>query len=187
MGNEASLLRSRPEAAGAVRPSARVRILGALLALACLALAACAGYSPQGRGGLVLPEGRRDLCIVEVENPTLRPDLSALLRNLLRDELARRGQVRWTDREHATALVHLAVEDFTSQTLLTGSHEQTLKSSASITVEAWIERRPEGDQIWRSGRVGVSRSFTGNDRADAEARVLEQAAQRLADLLAQSY
>lgn len=161
------------------------RLLAA--ALAGLLLAACAGYGPAGRAALTLPEGRRDLCIVEVENPTLRPDLSAQLRNLLRDELSRRGQVRWTDRENATALVHLEVDDFSSQTALTGSHDETLKSTAAIAVEAWIERRPEGGVLWRSGRVSLSRSFTGNDRSDAEARVLEQAAQRLADQLGQAY
>ena len=161
------------------------KVLAALV-LAAL-LVACAGYGPSSQAALTLPEGRRDLCIVEVDNPTLRPDLSAQLRGLLRDELSRRSQVRWTDREHATGLVHLLVHDFSSQTTLTGSHEQTLKSTASISVEAWIERRPEGGELWRTGRVSLSRSFTGNDRSDAETRVLEQAAQRLADLLGQAY
>jgi hypothetical protein len=162
-----------------------VRLLAAV-ALAAL-LTACAGYGPQGKSTLTLPENRRDLCIVQVDNPTLRPDLSAQLRALLRDEMSKRGQVRWTDREHASAVVHLEVHDFSSQSALTGSHEETLKSTANISLEARIEGRPEGAVLWRSGLVSVSRSFTGNNRADAEARVLDQAVQRLVDLLGQAY
>ena len=169
--------------------SAAGRLLRALLAaaLAGLALAACAGYGPQGRETLSLPEDRRDLCIVSVDNPTLRPSLSSQLRNLLRDELSKRGQIRWTSREKATAIVHLRVQDFSSQTTLAGSHDETLKSTASITVEAWIERRPEGGLLWKPHTVSIARSYTANDRSDAEDQVLEQAAQRLADLMNQAY
>ncbi len=169
--------------------TARTAPLARLLAAAALAvlLAACAGYGPQGRTALTLPEGRRDLYIVEVENPSLRPDLSAQLRALLRDELSKRGQVRWTDREHATAVIHLTVHDFKSSSALTGSHDETLKSTATISLEARMERRPEGGDLWRSGRVSVSRSYTGNDRADAEAEVLDRAVQQLVDQLGQAY
>jgi len=165
------------------------RLCGALLALAlaCAALAACAGYSLQSREILALPEDRRDLCIVSVDNPTLRPDLSAQLRNLLRDELAKRGRIRWVPRDQATAIIHLAVQDFNSQSSLTGSHDETLKSTATISLTARIERRPEGGDLWRSGDVSVSRTYTGNNASDAEAEVLEQAAQRLADLMGQAY
>lgn len=167
----------------------RRRACGVLAAavLACLALAACAGYGLQSREALNLPEDRRDLCIVAVDNPTLRPDLSAQLRNLLRDELAKRGRVRWVDRAKATAVVHLAVESFTSQTTLTGSHDETLKSAATINLSAWIESRPEGKDLWRSRQVSVSRTYTGNNSAEAEDQVLELAAQRLADLMGQAY
>jgi len=165
------------------------RGLGARLAaaLACVVLAACTGYRLQSQETLAMPEDRRDLCIVAVDNPTLRPDLSAQLRNLLRDELSKRGRVRWVSRDQATAVIHLAVEDFTSQSTLTGTHDETLKSTATINLRAWIERRPEGGELWRSGGVSVSRSYTGSNEADAEAQVLEQAIQRLADLMGQAY
>lgn len=163
---------------------ARAALAGVLLGAA---LAACTGYAPEGRAPLLLPGACRDLYIASVENPTLRPDLSARLRELLRDELAKRGRVRWTDRDQATALVNIAVHDFSSRTALTGSREETIKSTASIDLEAWIERRPEGGELWRSGRVSLSQSFLGGGREDAEAKVLEMAAQRLADLLGQAY
>jgi hypothetical protein len=79
------------------------------------------------------------------------------------------------------------VHRFTSHTSLTGSDDETLKSSAGISLTLDVFRRSDGVQVWTSGRVGASESYTGNDKNQAEANVLDMAVRRAVDRMAQDY
>ncbi|WP_028586155.1 LPS assembly lipoprotein LptE [Desulfocurvus vexinensis] len=166
------------------------RVLHVLAALALgLVLASCSGYrnSAEPDAPLKLPADCRSLFLRTVTNPTMAPGLEATLRSALRDELTRRARVAWASREAATAYVDVTVHRFTSQTSLTGSDDETLKSSASISLTVEIFRRSDGALVWSADKVGASESFTGNDRTQAEANVLDMAVRRAVDRMAQNY
>lgn len=151
-----------------------------------LVLAACSGYRmTSGDAPLALPEGTRTLFLKDVENPTLYPEAGAQLRALVRDEFTRRGGVVWTGPDEASAYLHLKIVSFTTSAAVTDEDDETLKSNASISLEGRITRRSDGSEVWR-GRASHSESFL-SDREAARESVIEHAARKLADALAQNY
>ena len=166
----------------------RASLALALSILAILALSACSGYRVTGgddAASLALPEDARALFIKDVENRTVNVEVNHTLRTQVRDEFTRRGRVAWVDRESATAYLHLKVVSFTESAAVTDEDDETLKSSASISLEAWITRKSDGAELWR-GRASHGESFI-SDRDAAEASVIEHAVRKLADQLAQNY
>lgn len=157
-----------------------------VMALA-LCVWSCAGYRQAGDGNapLDLPEEARALFITSVENPTMNPDLESLLRAEIRDEFTRRGRVAWVDRDQATAYMRIKVNSFRTATSLTDEDETTIRSSSSISLEAWITAKDTGQELWR-GSASHSENFS-TDQEAAEADVMEMAARKLADRLNQAY
>ena len=83
----------------------------ALILLALLGLTACGGYRLTG-GSLNLDEKFRELAVDEVRNPSLETTLEPRLRAFFRDELTRRGGVRWVDPSQAKSLVRFNIKRF---------------------------------------------------------------------------
>lgn len=165
-----------------------MRILRTLVVMTlALALWGCAGYRQASNqdAPFDLPEDARALFIKSVENPTMDPDLESVLRAEIRDEFTRRGRVSWVDRDQATAYMKIKVKSFRTATSLTDEDDETIKSSASINIEAWIVAKGSGKELWH-GKASHSESFTSDQEA-AEADVMEMAARKLADRLNQNY
>lgn len=162
--------------------------VAAVLALA-LIVSGCAGYraASDADAPFRIPEEFRDMHIRTVKNPTMDPDLEARLRTALRDELTRRGRAMWVPRERATALVDVTVHQFTTHTSLTGTDDETIRSSASISLTVSIVRRSDGSRLWVADHVGHSESFYGDDQEQAEASVLDLAVRKVVDRMTQSY
>jgi len=152
-----------------------------------LTLWSCAGYRQAANSDapLDLPVEARALFIKSVENPTMDPDLESILRAEIRDEFTRRGRVVWVDRDQATAYISIKVNSFRTATSLTDEDDTTIRSSSSISLEAWITSKDNGQELWR-GSASHSESFT-SDQEGAEADVMEMAARKLADRLNQGY
>ncbi|NJB68999.1 hypothetical protein GGQ74_002693 [Desulfobaculum xiamenense] len=162
----------------------RTILLSAVLALA---LSGC-GYHATGHGEhLVLDASHRALCIRSVENPTLKPWLESVLRAEVRDEFTRRGHIDWASVKDAQADLHLVVNSFRSDASLTDSDDETIKSSSTITLTARIVSRDTGAELWNSGPVSASQSFTTGGKESAEHVVVNLAVRRLADRLTQAY
>ncbi|WP_461208492.1 LPS assembly lipoprotein LptE [Desulfocurvus sp. DL9XJH121] len=163
------------------------RLLALAALVLALALSACAGYSITSKDGgtLALAPEYRTLFLKSVENPTLKPGVSADLRSRLRDEFSRRGGITWVDRDKAAAYLHVKVVSFTTSAAITDEDDETLKSSASISMEAWITKKSDGSELWR-GAASHSETFL-TDREQAEEDVIEHAARKLADRLSQNY
>jgi len=168
-----------------MKQTLRILVILALSLLVC----SCTGYraAADREAPLKLPENFRDLHLRSVENPTMDQGLEARLRSTLRDELTRRARVLWVPRESATAYVDVTVHHFTSHTSLTGADDETIKSNASIELSAALVRRSDGSLIWSSDHVGYSQSFSGDNRAQAEATVLDMAVRRMVDSMGQNY
>lgn len=164
--------------------SSPIRIFAALLAL--LVLASC-GYRNSQQGPMALPEDKRKLFFEEVENPTLRADLNARLRSLLRDEITRRGKVEWVPREQAEALLSIEIHEFTSSTALTGAEGQTLRLSSVISIEGVIVSAADRSILWSSGRVTAKASFLSGGREAAEERVILLAVEEVVDKLGHNF
>ena len=157
-----------------------------LLALACL-LTGC-GYGFTKHQQITdLPDDLHSLFFEALDNPTLDPDLNLELRQRVRDEITSRGLLTWDSRETADGLLTLRVVRFTSNTTVTGEDDETIKSAATLRLEAWITRRRDGANVWNSGNISESQSFFGGGQGRAETTVIDLAARRLADRLASDF
>lgn len=169
----------------------RTRILAALLLL--LALAACPGGCGYRFAGVkdeapfVLPAESRKLWLKSVENPTVETWLGPAIRSLLRDEITNRGQAQWVDKDEATAWVEVVVDDFTTETTVTGEQDESLKYSAAITMIVTIRSALDGRLLWSSGSVGANESFYGAETHAARVSAVELAVERAVDRMSQKY
>jgi hypothetical protein len=154
--------------------------------LLLLLLAGC-GYSFGGSGS-VLPEEYRTLAISGVENPTTLTWLEPRLRKLLRDELTRRGSIKWVDdRKDAEALISIRIIRYNRPTSVAGQGDVTLQSTASIQFEATIKSNIDGSVLWSSGEITQDWPFFSGQEAEADQEVTRLAIRRLADRMAQDY
>jgi hypothetical protein len=169
-------------------PGATFRaVLCAALWMIPLLLSACGyGFGPQ-RADFVLPEDRRALFIIEVDNPTTESWLEPTLRADLRDELTRRGHISWTDRNRATALVRVTIESYSRPRALTGKEETTVYRNASIKVNMRIVDPVDNTAIWSSGSVQAQYPFLQGDEREADETVVKLAVRQLADRMNESY
>jgi hypothetical protein len=163
--------------------------LGAAMLLACalFMLAAC-GYSMGGSGESVIEPEYRTMAISGVDNPTTLAWLEPRIRELLRDELTRRGTVVWTDeRSRADSLIHITIIKYYRPTAVEGSHDQTLRSSAIFQFSAEIKSATDGHIIWNSGEIGQDWPFYQGQEDEADAEVTSLGIRRLADRMEQNY
>jgi hypothetical protein len=156
------------------------RLICAALLLAVLT--GC-GYRNTAESPFLLSREDRTLFLTEVENPTLRPTLDSRLRSLVRDEFTRRLGYTWTGKEVASALFSLEIINFTSSTAVAGARDQTLKSSANISLRATVRDKEDYSVLWDSGIVAASQTFLSGEQQAAEDRVILLAVERLADKL----
>lgn len=159
-----------------------------LIMLVPLALAGC-GYSVGGAGeSSVLGAEYRTLAIGGVENPTTLAWLEPRIRQLLRDELNRRGSVTWTDsRSKADALVNVTIIKYYRPTAVEGSRDQTLRSSAIFEFSAEIKSATDGHVVWNSGMISQDWPFYSGQEDEADAEVTSLGIRRLADRMEQNY
>ncbi|MDY7001026.1 MAG: LPS assembly lipoprotein LptE [Thermodesulfobacteriota bacterium] len=162
------------------RPDVRVLFCGIVCVFFGLS---CHGYHLKDQAPVSLAKEYRSLFIVSVENPTMKPWLDARLRASVRDEFTRRGKIQWVSKDRAAAYLKIKVHDFSSNTSVSGSKDETIKSAAGIDLEAWIVSQKDGSVLWRSNRVSAGQSFLTGGRDQAEARVLDLAVRELADRL----
>ncbi|WP_319469048.1 LPS assembly lipoprotein LptE [uncultured Pseudodesulfovibrio sp.] len=152
-----------------------------------LLLAAC-GYGFGEQGQSVLSEQDRTLAIAEVKNPTTISWLEPRIRRILRDELTRRGIVKWVDsRSQADALITINIEKFYRPTTVSGEKDQTLQSSANFVFSAEIKSATDGSVLWNSGSISQSWPFFSGQEAEADKEVTLLGIRRLADRMSQNY
>ena len=155
--------------------------------LLLLLLAGC-GYSFGESGQSVLTERYRTLAISGVENPTTLTWLEPRLRKLLRDELTRRGSVKWVDdRKDAEALISIRIIRYNRPTSVAGQGDVTLQSTASFQFEATIKSNIDGSTLWSSGEMTQNWPFFSGQESEADMEVTKLGIRRMADRMAQDY
>jgi hypothetical protein len=106
------------------------------------------------------------------------------LRIALREELSRRGDIVWTERENADLSLTLRVTQYGTGTSVTGRDDITLKSQAVITLELLMRDAATGALVWNSGPITTAESFRGlSSQEGAARRAIAEAMRRLADRL----
>lgn len=143
-------------------------------AVLCIALTlpAC-GYQLTARSPIQLPEGSTRLYLSKVTNPTTETWLEPMLRSSLRDELTRRGNVTWVDRDQAEATVNIDVRSYSTSDALKGRDDVTLKSAASIQMVVTFYNAKTNDLIWTSGPITASESYRGTTETRSSTGALQ--------------
>lgn len=114
--------------------------------------------------------------------------LEPRIRRILRDELTRRGIVKWVDsKSQADALITINIEKFYRPTTVSGEKDQTLQSSANFVFSAEIKSATDGSIIWNSGSISQSWPFFSGQEAEADKEVTLLGIRRLADRMSQNY
>lgn len=163
------------------------RLLPCCGLLLLLLLTGC-GYSMGESDQSVLPAQYRTLAVAGVDNPTTMTWLEPRLRKLLRDELTRRGTVKWVDnRANADALISIRIIRYNRPTSVSGSSDETLQSVASFEFEASVKSTLDGSTLWNSGRITQSWPFFSGQETEADEEVTLLGIRRLADRMAQNY
>lgn len=158
----------------------------------CLALiiAGC-GYKLPAQDQMELPGQISRLHLDQVHDNSGQAGMQFRLRALLKEEIQRRTNAKWTDRELSQGLFQLDIESYRVSTLLEDSTGQTVKSQVSIRLSARIVNSASKDLFWESGEIAASESFVGLENSwgqqQAESLALERAVQSLVQRLGQRF
>lgn len=162
------------------------RILWAAFA-ALLVLPTC-GYRLTAQAPIDLPRDSTRLFLGKVVNPTTETWFEPMLRSSLRDELTRRGNVTWVDRDAAQATVNIDVRYYSTSDVVKGLDDVTLKSEARVQLEVSFFDAKTNALIWTSGPVMASESYRGTDgKRNATEAAIELAMRMVADRLSQKF
>lgn len=161
------------------------------LAVCILALAAASGlpgcgYTFTAKAPIELPNAISTLYLARVDNPSTETSLDPSLRNALRDEFTRSGNITWVDEDVAEGRLELTIHNFQSSTKLEDPQETTVRSEMILRIELMLFSAASHEQLAGSGRVTARESFDPSDNMDEqEARdqvvklAVELAVQRL--------
>lgn len=94
-----------------------------------------------------------------VDNPTLFPWLSYVVRSELRDELAARGIATWVDSGRADYEITIKVDSFLFRSSFTDDDDKTTLYSASMGIEGTVYKGDSNEEVWRSGQINYSQSY----------------------------
>lgn len=174
-------------------------LLWAVLCIA-LSLPAC-GYELTARAPIQLPQDSTRLYLDKVTNPTTETWIEPMLRSSLRDELTRRGNVTWVDRDEAEATVNIDVRSYSTADSLKGRDDVTLKSAATIQMVVTFFSTKTNALIWTSGPIMASESYRGSSetlsstgtlqstsgKREATQEAIDLAVRKVADQLGQKF
>lgn len=171
-------------------PALRQKGLRTAVLFGILALAGC-GYGLGAEGPSVLDTpaggGLPTLKIKSVENPTLYPWLSYILRTELRDEIAARDLARWVDSGKADYELAIKVERFTIRSWLTNADDATMLYSAEISMYGTVYRGDSNEEVWRSGTIGYSQNYDSVQERTIAADLTRELARRFASAMRQKF
>lgn len=161
------------------------RLLGAMLVIALLS--AC-GYQLSAHAPITLPQNKTLLYLNKVTNPTTETWMEPMLRTSIRDELSRRGKVKWVDRDTAQATVNVDVRQYSTSESVKGHDEITYKSRATILLEVSFFDADTSSLIWTSGPITAFESYRdAANKREATQDAVDQAMRMVADRLAQKF
>lgn len=167
------------------------KTLGRLALAFCFILLAGCGYGFGGDGPSVLAAheggGLPTLKFKSVENPTLYPWLTYVLRTEIRDEIADRKLAVWVDSGRADYEIAIKVTSFTFRSWITDTDSETMLYSAAMNIEATIYRGSSNEVVWRSAGINYSQSYETVQERVAASDLARELARRLASAMRQAF
>jgi outer membrane lipopolysaccharide assembly protein LptE/RlpB len=161
---------------------------GRILLLALVLLLPACGYQLTAQAPIDLPRDSTMLFLDKVANPTTETWLEPMLRNSLREELTRRGNVTWVSRDAAQATVNVDVRAYSTSDAVKGRDDVTVKSEVRIQMDVSFFSTKKGSLIWTSGPVIASESYRGADnKRKATQEAVDLAVRMVADRLSQKF
>ncbi|MDR2504434.1 MAG: LPS assembly lipoprotein LptE [Deltaproteobacteria bacterium] len=148
------------------------------IALLCLVLSGC-GYNLAGGAPSVLGDGSATIYVAGLEQPTVLPWVSHILRSSLREEMAARNLAVWKEDAPADFALYLRVEQFTMRGAVKSSADANLLYTGSVSVIAIIHRAGDNAEVWRT-RADYSNTFETDAEESAADLLFKQAARILA-------
>ena len=165
-----------------------VKSVKKLVLLLCVvfAVSAC-GYHNSATEPNRVSKQFREVAIAKVENPTLERWLEPKIRSMLRDEITRRGQLVWTDKSKAEALINIRILELSDGSRILGDQDVTLKYDMTLKVQMSVTSASDGALIWNSGPMEVTESYYTGQEDEAQQLVTKLMVRRLVDRMNQAY
>ncbi len=159
-----------------------------LILLLCIvfAVSAC-GYHNSASEPNRVGEQYREIAINKVENPTLERWLEPKMRSMLRDEITRRGQLTWTDKSKAEALINIRIIELSDGSRILGNKDTTLKYDMTLKVQMKVTSAADGTLLWNSGPVSVTESYYTDQEDETRQLITKLMVRRLVDKMNQAY
>jgi hypothetical protein len=169
----------------------RRALLSPFPALMCLALLSACGYTLRGQEESrathsALGDGSRTIKFLNVEQPTVQTNLTAIVRSLVRDEINSRSLAVWRDSGTADLGFSVRVDSFRIAAY-GQSRSQNLLYTASITLEFLVYDGRTNNVAWRSGVIGYSEQYTNVNEETAVRELLGSVIRRGADRMQQRF
>lgn len=168
----------------------RASLCAALTLVAACSLSAC-GYGFGAGAETVLTPVTKGVTptmkIKRVENPTLFPWITQVVRTEVRDELAARKIVRWVDTGKTDYELAIKIDSFTFRSWLTNRDDLTSLYSASMTFTGIVYRADTNEEIWRSGGIQYSQNYEQVQERVAAGELTRELARRLASRMQQVF
>ena len=162
----------------------------ALIIVAAFCLSACGyGFGADSESVLVpVTEGAiPTLKIKSVDNPTLYPWITHIIRTEVRDEIAARKLARWVDTGKADYELAIKVDSFTFRSWLTDRDDVTTLYSASMTFEGIVYKTDTNEEVWRSGGIAYSQNYEQVQERVAAGELTRELARRLASRMQNAF
>ena len=122
-----------------------------------------------------------------VENPTLFPWLSYVIRTEVHDEFAARKLCRWVDSGKADYEIAIKVDNYTYRSWLTDTDNATMLYTAAMTLNATFYRADSNEVVWQSGNITYSQSYESVQERIAASELSRELARRLASSMRQAF
>jgi outer membrane lipopolysaccharide assembly protein LptE/RlpB len=151
-----------------------------------LLLSGC-GYHFSSLSPVSLPRGYSCLYISRVVNPSQESWLEPKIRSYLRDELTRRGQVRWVSKDKAEILVRINIKEFSTASVK-GENDLSVKYVAQVVLEVLMFSARDKTLIWTSGQITGNKSYYNeNEKKEAAEQAVEKALELVVDRLGNGF
>ncbi len=176
-----------------MRKLQRLRSIFLLLCLPALLIQAGCGYQMAMREPSVLTRHSNSTAdatdesalptmkIKGISNPTLYISLEHQLRGAFRDAIANRKIARWQDSGLADYELQINIIKYTMDGWGYSQSGDSVMYRASAVMEAIIYSGETNSEVWRSGQIGLSRTYDTDSEADAAYALSLELVERVVD------
>ena len=146
-----------------------------LLVILALSFLGGCGYRAMSTSPIVMPDNIDSLYISRVKNPTIDPYLTSRVKTIVMDEFSKRALgLRWTSKASAKGYLVVDIKDYSKETEIENTKEQTVKSNVCITLRFSLYKNLTNNLIWDSRDVRSCESIDENIGQDQLGRIQDK-------------